>query len=172
MYLCRKNAVNPKTEQAALKQTVLISFTDGNAGLIACSDRKSCRFSALVLNDNIAVSEHNGPVSCCFILHSLKLIPLDFIRKPAFPFCDKFVFRLVITLGNLVFYSTKILNRPALRSKPKNLCAVLRNRSNLPIQDEKLVKQLAAFRIITLTCHSEWIVSPHPLDVPIHFGLR
>ena len=120
----------------------------------------------------MAVPEHNGSVSCCFILHRLKLIPLDFIRKPAFPFCDEFVFRLVIPLGDLVFYTTKILNRPAFCSKPKDLCSVLRNRSNLPKQGEKLVKQLAAFRIIALACHSEWIVSPHPLDVPIYFGLR
>ena len=43
MDLCHKNAACPETGQAALKQIVLISFTDGNAGLIACSTRVVCQ---------------------------------------------------------------------------------------------------------------------------------
>lgn len=78
MYLCRKNAACPETEQAALKQIVLISFADGNAGSIACSSRGVCQQLA---------NDHHSCRSTFFLLgksHGFFFIPST-IRQELFP---------------------------------------------------------------------------------------
>ena len=90
----------------------------------------SCRFSALVLNDHITVTNRDSAVSFRFVLGGLEMILFDVLWEPAFPCVHEFFFRVVIALCDFLCHIAEVLDWSSFRTKPERLDP----RSGIPVQ--------------------------------------